>query len=97
LAWLPSSLLILLYLLSTPKRAGQAASDYPCIAAEKLGPLGTIAKVQVERKEKSQKRLEKCRFLAGPLRKERWNAGAAHIGDANSAVTAVTGAESPFE
>jgi len=34
LAWLPSSLLILLYLLSTPKRAGQAASDYPCEAAE---------------------------------------------------------------
>jgi hypothetical protein len=63
LAWLPSSLLILLYLLSTPLRAGQAASDFPLGERKKLGPQGTIAKVKVERKRKQQKRLEKCGFL----------------------------------
>jgi hypothetical protein len=30
--------------------------------------LGTIAKLKVERKEKSQKRLEKCRFFASEAR-----------------------------
>jgi hypothetical protein len=30
---------------------------------EKLGPQGTIAKEKGERKEKSQKRLEKCKFF----------------------------------
>jgi len=63
LAWLPSSLLILLYVLSTPLRAGQAASEIPLGERKKLGPQGTIAKVKVERKGKPQKRLEKCGFL----------------------------------
>jgi hypothetical protein len=33
------------------------------VSAEKLGPQGTIAKEKGERKEKSQKRLEKCGFF----------------------------------
>jgi len=33
------------------------------ISPKKLGPQGTIAKVIAERKEKSQKRLEKCKFF----------------------------------
>ena len=41
---------------------GQAASEIPLGEREKLGPQGTIAKVKVERKEKSQKRLEKWGF-----------------------------------
>jgi hypothetical protein len=63
LAWLPSSLLILLYLLSTPNAWGRPRAKNPCFAAEKLGPFGTIAKESIERKEKSQKRLEKCGFF----------------------------------
>jgi hypothetical protein len=35
------------------------------MATKKLGPQGTIAKVNGERKEKSQKRLEKCGFWGG--------------------------------
>jgi len=59
--------------------------------------MGTIAKVKGERKEKSQKRLEKCGFLGKQWEKARRNAASAHIEDANSAVPAVTGAENPFE
>jgi len=36
---------------------------YPCFSFEKLGPQRTIAKGKAERKEKSQKRPEKCRFF----------------------------------
>jgi hypothetical protein len=39
--------------------------DYPCFSFEKLGPQRTIAKGIVERKAKSQKRPEKCRFFGG--------------------------------
>jgi hypothetical protein len=63
LAWLPSSLLILLYLLSTPLRAGQAASEIPLGEREKLGPHGTIANVEVERKEKTAKKAGKMRLF----------------------------------
>jgi hypothetical protein len=35
----------------------------PYLSAEKLGPQGTIAKLGRERKEKPQKRLEKCVFF----------------------------------
>jgi hypothetical protein len=79
LAWLPSSLLILLYLLSTPLRAGQAASEIPLGGRAKLGPDGTIAKLKVERKEKLQKRLEKCGFLRAGAQMTRKNVGSARI------------------
>jgi hypothetical protein len=39
--------------------------NYPIFFCEKLGPQGTIAKAKVERKEKSQKRPEKCGFFGG--------------------------------
>jgi hypothetical protein len=50
---------------STPIRieAGRELTT-PCFAA-KPGPKGTIAKEIAERKEESQKRLEKCGFFRG--------------------------------
>jgi hypothetical protein len=63
LAWLPSSLLILLNFLSTPKKSEQAASPLPQENCEKPGPQETIAKEKGERKGKPQKTLEKWAFL----------------------------------
>jgi len=56
-------MLILLNLLFTPIRieAGREPTT-PCLFAEKPGPDGTIAKEMAERKEKPQKRPEKCGF-----------------------------------
>jgi len=46
--------------------SGQAASSLPpCFSAKRLGPEGTIANETQERKEKSQKRPEKCEFFQG--------------------------------
>jgi hypothetical protein len=64
---------------------------------KKLGPFGTIAKVARERKEKSQKRLEKCGFLARPSRMACGNAVTHAFGDSNGEVTPVTRACIPFE
>jgi hypothetical protein len=65
MAW-PSILLILLICLSTPIQieAGRKSTT-PCFSAERPGPRGTIAKENGERKEKPQKRQEKCRFFWG--------------------------------
>jgi hypothetical protein len=79
LAWLPSSLLILLYLLSTPKRAGQAASEIPLFSAEKPGPFGTIAKVCGERKEKTAKKAEKMQVFCEAVEKTCVKGGYARI------------------
>jgi len=47
-------------------QSGQAASPLPpCFSAKRLEPEGTIAKETQERKEKSQKRPEKCEFFQG--------------------------------
>jgi hypothetical protein len=46
---------------------------------KKLGPFGTIAKVARERKEKPQKRLEKCGFLPRRSQITCGNAGNARI------------------
>src|SRR5207245_4109673 len=64
-AWLPSSMLILLIFLSTPidSNRSRPRADYPWFSAKKLGPQRTIAKENGERKEKSQKRREKCGFF----------------------------------
>src|SRR6266705_3128156 len=46
-------------------QSGQAASSLPpCFSAKRLEPEGTIAKETQERKEKSQKRPEKCHFFS---------------------------------
>jgi hypothetical protein len=65
MAW-PSILLILLICLSTSIRieAGRKSTT-PCFSAERPGPKWTIAKEKGERKEKSQKRPEKCGFFGG--------------------------------
>jgi hypothetical protein len=59
-------MLILLNLLFTPIRieAGREPTT-PYLSAEKPGPHETIANEMAERKEKSQKRLEKCEFFEG--------------------------------
>jgi hypothetical protein len=49
------------------KERGRPRAYYPRFSAEKLGPFRTIAKVKVERKEKPQKRPEKCGFFEGSL------------------------------
>jgi hypothetical protein len=46
-------------------KPGQAASSLPLLYCRKPGPLGTIAKVVKERKEKPQKRLKKWAFFRG--------------------------------
>jgi hypothetical protein len=57
-------MLILLIFLSTPiSNRSRPRANYPWFSAEKLGPQGTIAKENGERKEKSQKRPEKCKFF----------------------------------
>jgi hypothetical protein len=55
-------MLILLIFFSLRFESKQAASPLPLFAPEKPGPQGTIAKEMAERKEKSQKRPEKCEF-----------------------------------
>jgi len=58
-------MLILLIFLSTPidSNRSRPRADYPWFSAKKLGPQRTIAKENGERKEKSQKRPEKCGFF----------------------------------
>jgi len=57
-------MLILLIFFSTPNRieAGHEPTT-PYLSPEKPGPQRTIAKENGERKEKSQKRPEKCDFF----------------------------------
>jgi len=59
-------MLILLIFLSTSMRieAGRELTT-PIDLRKKPGPQGTIAKTWAKRKQKSQKRPEKCRFFAG--------------------------------
>jgi len=45
-------------------RSKQAPSGYPSFFREILGPKGTIAKENPERKEKSQKKAGKMTFFA---------------------------------
>jgi hypothetical protein len=63
--WLGCHLVCLSSCIYFPPRneRGRPRAKNPCFAAEKLGPLGTIAKLKGERKEKSQKRPEKCGFF----------------------------------
>src|SRR5258708_13458528 len=58
-------MLILLIFLSTPidSNRSRPRADYPWFSAKKLGPQRTIAKENGERREKSQKRREKCGFF----------------------------------
>jgi hypothetical protein len=56
-------MLILLIFFPLRFKSKQATSRLSPIYVRKPGPQGTIAKEKGERKEKSQKRLEKCKFL----------------------------------
>jgi hypothetical protein len=80
-------MLILLIFLSTPMQSKQAASRLPPLLSGKLGPQGTIAKPGRERKEKSQKRPEKCRFFWGRVEITRKNAVLARSRTGKSAGT----------
>jgi hypothetical protein len=65
---------------------------------EKLGPHRTIAKENGERKEKSQKRPEKCRFFRGDVEIPAENAGrtrARHVWSVRMGTLSPISAEAP--
>jgi hypothetical protein len=66
-------------------------SELPQFSAENLGPKGTIAKGNAERKEEPQKRPEKCGFFGGvwksPLEQRVASDSNAEVGDLHSEMT----------
>jgi len=71
LAWLPSSLLILLYFLSTPKRAGQAASEKPLFGCEKTRAVGDYSQAESRTQGKTAKKAGKMRLFVRQLEMQR--------------------------
>jgi len=56
-------LILLIFSFHSDSNRSRPRANSPHVPAKKLGPEGTIAKEKAERKEKSQKRLEKCEFF----------------------------------
>jgi hypothetical protein len=67
LAWLPSSLLILLYLLSTPKQAGQAASEKPLCFCGKTRAVGHYSQAESGTQGKIAKKAGKMQIFGEAL------------------------------
>ena len=82
-------LILLIFSFHSDAIEAGAEPRYPLFFREKLGPPRTIAKEKGERKEKSRKRLEKCKFFGGRVEIPCKNAGLARSRAGKSAGTAM--------
>jgi hypothetical protein len=75
---MPFLLLILLICLSAPNESRPAASEKPLFLKEKLGPKGTIANAEVERKGKTAKIAGKTHLFFRHVQNAQRSCGNAH-------------------